>query len=53
MNRLDKVIVFKSLTSSDLNAILDIELNAVQNRVLALGPASSFSTSHAGQNNFS
>jgi ATP-dependent Clp protease ATP-binding subunit ClpB len=37
MNRLDKVIVFKTLTSSDLNAILDIELNAVQNRVLALG----------------
>jgi ATP-dependent Clp protease ATP-binding subunit ClpB len=37
MNRLDKVIVFKSLTPRDLDAILDIELNAVQNRVLALG----------------
>ena len=37
MNRLDKVIVFKSLTSKHLNAIIDIELNAVQNRILAVG----------------
>jgi ATP-dependent Clp protease ATP-binding subunit ClpB len=40
MNRLDKVIVFKSLTPKDLNSILDIELNAVQNRVFGLGTKS-------------
>ena len=37
MNRLDKVIVFKSLTSKDLVTILDVELAAVQNRIFALG----------------
>jgi ATP-dependent Clp protease ATP-binding subunit ClpB len=37
MNRLDRVIVFKSLTPKDLDAILDIELNAVQKRILAAG----------------
>ena len=37
MNRLDKVIVFKSLSAKDLDTVLDIELNAVQNRVLGLG----------------
>jgi len=37
MNRLDRVIVFKSLTSKDLNSILDIELSSVQNRIFAVG----------------
>jgi ATP-dependent Clp protease ATP-binding subunit ClpB len=37
MNRLDRVIVFKNLTRKELNAILDLELNAIQNRILALG----------------
>jgi ATP-dependent Clp protease ATP-binding subunit ClpB len=37
MNRLDKVIVFKTLTTKDLNTILDIELNAVQTRIFAVG----------------
>ena len=36
MNRLDKVIVFKSLAPKHLSAILDLELNAVQNRIFAL-----------------
>ena len=37
MNRLDKVIVFNTLSTKDLNRILDIELNAVQNRIFAVG----------------
>jgi ATP-dependent Clp protease ATP-binding subunit ClpB len=37
MNRLDKVIVFKNLTSKDLAGILDLELSAVQNRIFAVG----------------
>lgn len=35
MNRLDKVVVFRTLTEADLRQILEIELNEVQNRVLA------------------
>jgi ATP-dependent Clp protease ATP-binding subunit ClpA len=35
MNRLDKVVVFRTLTEDDLRQILDIELNDVQNRVIA------------------
>jgi ATP-dependent Clp protease ATP-binding subunit ClpB len=35
MNRLDKVIVFRTLADADLRRILDIELDEVQNRVLA------------------
>jgi ATP-dependent Clp protease ATP-binding subunit ClpA len=34
MNRLDKVVVFRTLTETDLRQILDIELNEVQDRVL-------------------
>jgi ATP-dependent Clp protease ATP-binding subunit ClpA len=34
MNRLDKVVVFRTLTEGDLRQILDIELNEVQDRVL-------------------
>ena len=35
MNRIDKAIVFQSLTASDLRHILDLELQAVQKRLLA------------------
>jgi ATP-dependent Clp protease ATP-binding subunit ClpA len=35
MNRLDKVLVFRTLTRADLERILDIELAAIQSRILA------------------
>ena len=35
MNRLDKVVVFRTLTEDDLRRVLDIELNEVQNRIIA------------------
>ena len=35
MNRLDKVVVFRTLNGEDLRKILDIELNEVQNRIMA------------------
>jgi ATP-dependent Clp protease ATP-binding subunit ClpB len=35
MNRLDKVVVFRTLTEGNLRSVLDIELNDVQNRILA------------------
>jgi ATP-dependent Clp protease ATP-binding subunit ClpB len=35
MNRLDKVIVFRTLTDADLRQILDIELARVQGRIMA------------------
>jgi ATP-dependent Clp protease ATP-binding subunit ClpA len=35
MNRLDKVVVFRTLTEEDLREILEIELNDVQNRIIA------------------
>jgi ATP-dependent Clp protease ATP-binding subunit ClpA len=35
MNRIDKVVVFQSLTESDLREILELELRAVQDRVTA------------------
>ena len=34
MNRLDKVVVFRTLTEEDLRRILDIELNEVQSRIM-------------------
>jgi len=34
MNRLDKVVVFRTLNETDLCQILDIELNEVQNRIV-------------------
>ena len=34
MNRIDKTIVFQSLTANDLRRILDLELQAVQKRLL-------------------
>jgi ATP-dependent Clp protease ATP-binding subunit ClpB len=35
MNRIDKVVVFRSLTEHDLRQILELELRAVQDRVIA------------------
>ena len=35
MNRIDKVIVFRTLTPSDLQRILDLELGEVYNRILS------------------
>ena len=35
MNRIDKVVVFRTLTPNHLRQILDIELNDVQNRIMA------------------
>jgi ATP-dependent Clp protease ATP-binding subunit ClpB len=35
MNRIDKVVVFRTLTQNNLRQILDIELNDVQNRIMA------------------
>jgi ATP-dependent Clp protease ATP-binding subunit ClpB len=35
MNRIDKVVVFRTLNAQNLRQILDIELNEVQNRIMA------------------
>src|SRR5262249_26365913 len=35
MNRLDKVVVFQTLNQEHLRQVLDIELNEVQNRIMA------------------
>jgi ATP-dependent Clp protease ATP-binding subunit ClpA len=35
INRLDKIVVFKPLGASELRRILDIELNAVQQRIVS------------------
>src|SRR5437763_5899331 len=35
MNRIDKVVVFRTLNQSHLRQVLDIELNDVQNRIMA------------------
>jgi ATP-dependent Clp protease ATP-binding subunit ClpB len=40
MNRLDKVVVFRSLTEVALRQILDIEIAAIQRRILASGHSS-------------
>lgn len=42
MNRLDKVVVFKPLGSSELRRILDIELGQVQQRVFTASPERAF-----------
>jgi ATP-dependent Clp protease ATP-binding subunit ClpA len=42
MNRLDKVVVFRTLTASDMRQILDIELNEVQTRIMASQTESQF-----------
>jgi ATP-dependent Clp protease ATP-binding subunit ClpA len=35
MNRIDKVVVFRTLNQQDLRQVLDIELNEVQNRIMS------------------
>src|SRR4029079_2934067 len=35
MNRIDKVVVFRTLTQQHLRQVLDIELNEVQNRIMS------------------
>ena len=35
MNRLDKVVVFRTLSGTDMRQILDIELNEVQTRIMS------------------
>ncbi|TAM78893.1 MAG: ATP-dependent Clp protease ATP-binding subunit [Acidobacteria bacterium] len=42
MNRIDKVIVFRSLRKEHLEKILDIELAKVQERIIAAAPGSQF-----------
>ena len=42
INRLDRMVVFKPLGASELSRILDIELNAVQQRIVDSGNARSF-----------
>jgi ATP-dependent Clp protease ATP-binding subunit ClpB len=42
MNRIDKVVVFKTLRSEDLEQILEIELGMVQQRVLMAAGANQF-----------
>jgi hypothetical protein len=42
MNRLDKVVVFKTLGDAELKKILDIELNMVQQRIFNSSPDRAF-----------
>ncbi len=42
MNRIDRSVVFRSLRPGDLDSILDIELNQVQQRILAAAGSSPF-----------
>jgi len=42
MNRIDKVIVFRSLRKEHLEEILDIELAQVQERIIAAAPGNQF-----------
>jgi len=42
MNRIDKVVVFKTLRSAHLQQILDLELEMVQQRILAASGAGKF-----------
>jgi ATP-dependent Clp protease ATP-binding subunit ClpB len=42
INRLDKIVVFKSLGADELRRIVDIELEAVQERVLSAAAAKPF-----------
>ncbi len=51
INRIDKMVVFRSLGANDLNRILDIELNSVRQRVLKAddGPLFGFAVTAAGK----
>src|SRR5262245_64570608 len=40
MNRLDKVVVFRSLNREALRRIIELELDAVQRRILSIGTGS-------------
>jgi len=42
MNRIDRVVVFRTLTHEQLQQILEIELNKVQDRILWTGPENVF-----------
>src|SRR3989454_2123619 len=42
MNRIDKVVVFRTLSQSNLRQVLDIELNDVQSRIMASQPDRQF-----------
>ncbi len=42
MNRLDRVVVFRALRRQDLDSILDLELNLVQQRILAAAGSAPF-----------
>jgi ATP-dependent Clp protease ATP-binding subunit ClpA len=42
INRLDKIVTFKPLGTSELKRILDIELNMVQQRIFNTAPEKSF-----------
>jgi ATP-dependent Clp protease ATP-binding subunit ClpA len=42
MNRLDKVVVFRTLSALDMRQILDIELNEVQTRIMSSQPENQF-----------
>src|SRR5438552_13363296 len=35
MNQIDKVVVFRTLSQNNIRQVLDIELNDVQNRIMA------------------
>jgi ATP-dependent Clp protease ATP-binding subunit ClpA len=50
MNRLDKIVVFKPLAKDDLRRIVDLELNAIQERILNTPePAFEFTLTEAGK----
>ena len=42
MNRIDKVVVFRTLSQTNLRQVLDIELNDVQSRIMASQPDRQF-----------
>src|SRR5205823_8292316 len=42
LNRIDKVVVFRTLSQTDLRQVLDIELNDVQSRIMASQPDRQF-----------
>ena len=42
MNRIDKVVVFRTLSRQNLRQIVDLELDAVQSRILGLKPGRQF-----------
>src|SRR3989442_12834507 len=51
MNRIDKVVVFRSLKEHHLRAILDLELQSVQDRIMmSAGPKFVFQCSDAAKN---